>query len=724
MTLAAYVPALSGGFVWDDDAHVTNNPTLTTLDGLRRIWLEPTALPQYYPLVHTTFWIEHHLWGDAPLGYHLVNILLHAGAAVLLLFVLETLTVPGAWLAAAVFALHPVHVESVAWITERKNVLSGFFYLAAALCYLRFFGASQPRRGWLAAGFTLFIAALLSKTVAASLPLALLIVLWWKREHLGRRELAPLLPLFAAGAVMGFTTVWLEKHHVGAEGDAWSLSFLERCLLAGRALWFYAGKLVWPTNLTFIYPRWPIDAGAWWQYLYPVAALGVIAALARLRDRIGKAPLAAVLVFAGTLFPALGFFNVFPMLFSFVADHFQYLASIGLIAGASAGATIALRRMGTAPTASAAAAAVLLAVLGSLTWRQGRLYKDAETLWRDTLAKNPAAWMAHHNLALTLAARGEDVEAEGHLRATVRLAPEFELAHFALTHSLMNQGKLDEAAALCREEKERWPNALLTYENLGVLALLQGNTEQAKAQLTETLRLFPDSVTAHLDLANILAEQGRTDEATAHFAAVARIVGPFRAARLHDRLGVTFAKQQKLQQAIFEFSEALKLDPSATDARRHLAAADQRLASAVYARGETQRAETLLRDALGTMPTYADAHFGLTRVLLDQGKLDEAARLCEEEKALWPSDQQTLEDLGLLALQQGRLEEAAQWFLETIRLHPDSATAEANLADIFAKAGRPIEANEHYAALARIIGPENARRATSAGPRPGSPAPR
>jgi tetratricopeptide (TPR) repeat protein len=730
ITIAAYAPALRGGFVWDDDTHVTNNPTLRSLEGLSRIWVEPTALPQYYPLVHTTFWIEHHFWGDAPFGYHLVNVLLHALAAVLLLWVLEFLSVPGAWLAAAVFAVHPVHVESVAWVTERKNVLSAVFYLAAALCFLRFFEGSRHRRRWYVAGFGLFVAALLSKTVAASLPAALLIVLWWKRDRWRKAEVGPLLPLFAVGAAMGLATVWLEKHHVGAEGDAWSLSSVARCLVAGRALWFYAGKLCWPSNLTFVYPRWTIDAGVFWQYLFPLAAVAVVAALVRARDRIGKGPAAAILFFAATLFPALGFFSVFPMLFSYVADHFQYLASIGLIAGGAAGATVVARRMGPAGTRTGAlAAALLLALFGSLTRGQCRLYKNAETLWRDTLAKNPGAWIADQNLGVLLTARGADAEAESYFRAALAIIPAYApehqaITHFALTHALLDQGKLAQASALCREEAERWPHAQLTYENRGVLAVLQGNPDEAARQLNETLRLFPDSVTAHFGLAIILGEAGRHDEASAHTAAVARIVGPEAAARLHDKLGLGLAAQGKAEQAIAEFSESVRLDPGPQDARRHLAAANQRLASVRYARGDAKQAEQLLREALRVLPGYPDAHFALTRVLMDQGKLDDAAAMCREEAASWPADPQTLEDQGLLALQQGNAAEAERWFLETLRRDPGSATAEANLADIYAKAGRAQEASEHEKALARLIGASKGQPLPSSGSPPGSPAPR
>ncbi|MEE9296435.1 MAG: O-GlcNAc transferase, partial [Phycisphaerae bacterium] len=416
--VVAYIPALLGGFVWDDNAYVTENRTLESLSGLWRIWFEFGATPQYYPLVHTTFWIERHLWGLHPFGYHTVNVLLHAFNAVLVFAVLRRLNVRGAWVAAMIFALHPVHVESVAWITERKNVLSGAFYLSAMLAYLRYVeldhaaGEASRRRRCYVAALVLFVCALLSKTVTASLPAAILLILWWKRGRLRGRDLQPLIPMFIAGAILGLVTVWMELYNLrgtgrGAQGPEWDLSWVERCLVAGRAFWFYVGKLVWPTGLTFVYPRWPIDAGVWWQYLYPLAAVVVVGLLWSRRGRIGRAPVAATLFFAGTLTPALGFFNVYPFRYSFVADHFLYLGSLGLIVLFAAAVTALVERM-TEHLRSArhGLAAALFTILAVMVWNESHKYEDLEALWLDTLAKNPECWMAHNNLGNVYAREG------------------------------------------------------------------------------------------------------------------------------------------------------------------------------------------------------------------------------------------------------------------------------------------------------------------------------
>ncbi len=334
-TLAAYVPAMQGGFIWDDDDYVTDNAALRSLAGLAAIWLQPGAVPQYYPLTFTSLWLDYQLWGVAPAGYHVVNVLLHGTNAVLVWLVLRRLALPGAWLAAMVFALHPVHVESVAWITERKNVLSGAFYLGALLAYLRFAGLGAPAaeaERWrsYALAVALFVCALLSKTVTCTLPAVILLLLWWKRGRVTRAEASATVPLFVVGACLALVTIWMERTHVGAQGAAWLLSPIDRALIAGRAVWFYAATLAWPHPLTFVYPRWEIDAGAWWQYLFPLAAAAVTALLFFARARIGRGPLVAVLCFGVTLAPALGFVDVYPMRYSFVADHYQYLASVAV----------------------------------------------------------------------------------------------------------------------------------------------------------------------------------------------------------------------------------------------------------------------------------------------------------------------------------------------------------------------------------------------------------
>ncbi len=411
VTLVAYFGIWDAGYIWDDEDYVTQNPLLRVPDGLWRIWFSPAELPQYYPLVHTTFWIEHQLWGLQAAGYHVVNVVLHALNAVLFFGILRRLRVPGALVAALLFATHPVHVESVAWITERKNVLSGTFYLLSLGAWLRF--TDGARRAWLVS-FVLFACALLSKTVTCSLPAVFLLITWWQSPRgqspaqAIRERIPATLPFFVAGFVAAMVTAALERGHVRAEGPEFDFSVAERILIAGRALWFYAGNLIWPFGNCFNYPRWLLDASSLLQWAFPAAAVLLLAALYRAIPRIGRTPLFVALCFGGSLVPALGFFNIYPMRYSFVADHFQYLANLAPLALVAALGARAIGQGGSrSPLVARVVAGAVLALLTIQTQRALAAYEDAESLWVETLEQNPDSWLARTNLAGYLIQRGE-----------------------------------------------------------------------------------------------------------------------------------------------------------------------------------------------------------------------------------------------------------------------------------------------------------------------------
>jgi tetratricopeptide (TPR) repeat protein len=525
--LLAYLPALRAGYVWDDDSYLTGNRLLLSVDGLRRIWLEPTASPQYYPLVFSTFWLERRVFGLAPAGYHAVNVLLHAGVAFLVWRVLARLGVPGAYLAGLLFALHPVHVESVAWISERKNVLSGVFYLLALRAYLRHLGLRRPeeperpgRDYWIA--LASFVCALFSKTVTSTLPVVVVLLAFWRGRPLTRGAWLRLLPFFAVGAAAGLHTGWLERHHVGAQGADWTLTLVERWLVAGRALWFYAGKLAWPQPLVFIYPRWRLDAGSLAQQLYPLAAVAALVVLLLARRRIGNGPLVACLAFGVSLFPALGAFDVYPMRFSFVADHFQYLASIGLIALAAAALVGAAGRLGLPATAGRTLAIGLLALLATRTALQASCYRDAETLWRQTLRHNPDCWMAQNNLAIVLSRRGDWSEARALWVEAVRLRPDDADSRSNLGYALWRLGEREQAIAQYRLVLGRHPDHEGARFNLAEALAAQGRLAAAAAEFARIVARNPAHLEAQLGLGRALALLGRWQEALGPFAIGAR----------------------------------------------------------------------------------------------------------------------------------------------------------------------------------------------------------
>jgi tetratricopeptide (TPR) repeat protein len=562
MVLIAYAPAVGAGFIWDDEAYVTANRTLRSVDGLRQIWFEPVSIPQYYPLVHTAFWIEYHLWGPNASAFHVINILLHATSAILVWRLLVRLRVPGAWLGAALFAVHPIAVESVAWVTERKNVLSLTLALAALLAYLRFQpaedrGAAQDaqesrspesawRWYWLA--FALFLAALLSKTVVASLPAVLLVIYWWKRGRLTWADVLPLVPFFLVGAGLGGVTAWLEIHRVGAVGDEWPHGIVERTLIAGRAVWFYARKLAWPQPLIFFYPRFSIDTSVWWQYLFPAAAVGLLSALWLARGRIGRGPFAAALIFGGVLFPALGFFNVYPFRFSYVANHFAYHASIALMAVAAAAGALVARRLATDSRRIAVlAAAIVLIGVALVTGREASTYHSPETLYRATIERNPESAISYANLALYLNDLGRYDEALEMARTAVRVGPREAAAHNNLGMVLLSLGNRDGFKA--------------------------GQIEEAEEHLNDCLEINSKYAPAFSNLAYIMIKSRRYEEAISYFAR--SLEADPRDVRALYGMGMVLEATGKRAEAVDYYARALEQNPQFLQARQALARAGQ-----------------------------------------------------------------------------------------------------------------------------------------------------
>ena len=391
--LLAYLPVWHGGFIWDDDVYVTNNPLLTAPDGLRRIWFSLDSPSQYFPLTYTVFRIERSLWGLNPAGYHWVNILLHAVNALLVWRLLKRLSVPGAWLAAAIFALHPVQVESVAWITELKNVLSLFFILLTLFCWVEFVEERSKRLVVLAGAGVLRAGALQQDDgLHAAGGVAVDFVAERKADRWPR--LAQIVPFLAMGVGMGLLTVWWERYHQGTQGSAFfdglagTHSDCEPCALV------LPGKLVWPVNLTFSYPRWTINPADPLAYGWLVAGAGLGVAIYFARRFVGRGVEVATLFYVATLSPLLGFIMLYTFRYTFVADHYQYVACIGPIALAAAGITMAFERWGKGNLfLKPVFCGVLLLTLGVLTWRQAGMYADTETLWRTTLDRNPnSSW--------------------------------------------------------------------------------------------------------------------------------------------------------------------------------------------------------------------------------------------------------------------------------------------------------------------------------------------
>ena len=483
LVAAVYFPALSGGFVWDD-VILVSEPAIREASGLWRIWFQPWTLERenhYWPVVYTSFWVEYRLWGLAPLGYHLVNVLLHMVNSVLVWRLLAHLAVPAAWAVAAVFAVHPLHVESVAWIIERKDLLSAFFYLTTVLVWIRFVEA--PGWGRYLLALALFTAGLLSKSVVVTLPAALLIWHCWKRGGVTAADLRRLAPFFAVGLCITMGDFLLYAARVPL---SLGYSMVERLLIAARAWWFYPGKLLWPADLAVIYPLWDIRAGDPLAWVWVLAAAALAPLLWFGRRWFGPAPLAGALFYTVTLSPMLGFVDHNYMRYAFVADRFQYLAGIGVMGVlVVVGAAGAARLPGSLRMAAPCLLAAILAVLGAVTWHQAGIYRDGVTFFRHIVSHNPEARYAHLNLARALLKAGRPEEALAAARLAVEKLeerPDLADAHAVRGRALLKLGRLDEAEEALRRALDLAPRHRNAREDMAEVLRRQKRRLEAVGQ--------------------------------------------------------------------------------------------------------------------------------------------------------------------------------------------------------------------------------------------------
>ena len=632
LTLLFYIPTLRGMYIWDDDQWLTNNPTMTAPDGLSRIWTDPDASPHYYPLVFTTFWIEHKLWAfgspgpdgiTRPVGYHFDNLLLHIGSALLIFATLRRLKLPGgelgAWLAALLFAIHPVNVESVAWVSERKNCLSGFLFFASLYFALRFFAVTDEesqvqQSGTLkdhwpryTAALVLFLAAMLAKTAACALPPAILLLIWWRRGKISGREIALTIPFFAIAIVLGAVTASDEAASVGAVGPDFQYTMTQRILMAGNALPFYIGKLIWPTTVVQVYPRFPIVAGQpspSWLWIAPIADIALLVALWLLRKKISRGPLTALLFFAGVLFPTLGFINYYTMVYTFVADHYQYLACIGFIVLAVESILWAIRHgPDVIPTEDPQRFRNLVTTLvfggivlsfGTLAYGVSSLYDDSLRMWEYNGEVNPNSFIVWDNIAGARLAQSPP-DHDGAIAAyqkAIEVGPQDWRAYHKLGQIFLTDNNPDEAAKYLFRAEQLMPdfvrNGRVKYLEREALSTQAGDPEAqeagvwdiahspefllarnyedhsqwdaAIAQYQLDLKKFPQDAQAFFGMGNCYV--GKNDFAAAAAAYQKAIDLRPKYAAAYFNLGLALGQLHKDTEALAALQTARSLDPT------------------------------------------------------------------------------------------------------------------------------------------------------------------
>ena len=681
----SFVPAYQAGFVWDDTIF-TEAPAVREVGGLKNIWLSPRDIEKeghYWPVTYTTFWLEHKLWGFEPLGYHVVNVLLHAVNVLLVWRLLRRFAVPGAWIVAAVFAVHPLHVESVAWIIERKDVLSGLFYLTSFLAYVRFTDHKRPGRYLLALG--LFAAGLLSKTVVVTLPAALLIWHWWQRGHIARADLLRTAPFFAVGlAIAAADTAFYRTRETLALG----YSFVERILIAGRALWFYPGKLAWPDDLPVIYPLWDIRSGDAVGWLCVAGAVAIPVVLWLGRERWGRGPLACVAFYAATLSPALGLIEYGYMQFALVADRFQYLAGIGLLTLA---VTVLVQAAGRLPVAGVMVGKVLLvailALLGSLTWRHTGNFRDDLTLFSHIVSLNPEARDAHLNLSQALIEADRPRESLEASRAAAEQRPDSPGPHSNLGLALMALDRFEEAEAAFGRVLESNPRYRNARQNLGELRKKQGRYDEAVEQYRLALEIDPEFALGWAGLADAHFLAGQHEEAaeaaerslsiepdSQNAAALQLLLGRASTATIHTQ-AETLRAQQRHDEALALYREALEMDS-------RFAPAIAGMGIAFFELERYEEAIEWIERALDVSPELPEApslHRLTGRALQEVGRLEEATEHFVRTLELDPRNTEALDRLAFLSFNAGRYDGAIEYYRALLDIDPADATAHSNL---------------------------------------------
>jgi protein O-mannosyl-transferase len=562
--VVTYLPVSQAGFVYDDGIILTGNPCIVGPLGLKEIWTTNAA--DICPLVLSTFWLEHALWGLNPLLYHLVNILLHGFTAVVLWQVLRHLRVPGAWIGAALWTIHPVNVESVAWISEMKNTESGLFFLLSVVFFVKWLGTreldgrTESRWNY---GLTLLFAALAiaSKSSTVILPIILCLSAWWLEGRWYWRNLARTAPIFLMAFAAAIFSIWTQALHFASVTDPrWVRTWPERLVAAGDAVWFYLGKLLFPHPLILIYPRWQIDAKQWDSYLPLSGAILILVLFWLKREHWLRAWFFAFGYFLVALLPVLGLIDNFVFQYSLVFDHFQYLASMGPLALTGAG----LARLSDFPiprnvAGQIAVCSVLLLILGATSWQRTLVYKDAEALWIDTLAQNPNCWVGEVNLGSVLREEGQADQAIQHFQNALKINPNCVVAQNNLGDAIFEKGQVDEAIGHFRRALEIDPNFGPAHNNLGVALLQEGQLDEAILQFQKTIEIYPNLPQAYYSLGNTLFQKGRLNEAVNQFQKV--LVFTPNSFQAHYSIGRAFVRNGQLEEGITHFQKVLRLNP-------------------------------------------------------------------------------------------------------------------------------------------------------------------
>ena len=703
-----YWPALRGTWIWDDLAEIPNNPVLADPAGLGKIWAGASS-PDYFPLKTTVQWVEWHLWGSQALGYHVTSIALHSLSALLLWRLLRQLGVRQAWVGGLLFMVHPLAVESVAWISELKNTLSLPPLLLAMSAYVRF----EERRsetgapgGWAAYALSLgwFAAALLAKSTVVLYPVVLLLYSWWRRGRIAGKDVRASLPFFALALGLGLVTVWFQEHRAAYGADLVIGGLASRLAGAGLAAVFYVSKSVLPLGLMPIYPRWTVVPPSALQYL-PWVGLAAFSGWLWTRRGTdwGRAALFAWACFVASLLPVLGLIPMSYLRISWVADHFAYLALVP-VAGLAAAGWSAL----SAPTAGRAAAswfrrplflglalAAVGAALAAQSRREAEIYRDEGSFWTAAAQRNPGSWVAQNNLGLTVAREGRAAEAIDHYRTALRLNPNYAEADLSLANALLATGHATEAVGPYEAAARLQPLHPDTYAGLGLALAQSGRLPESVASYERALQLGPPSAQTENNLGNALARLGRGADAQAAYARALQLRPGY--AEAERNWGNLLSESGQLAAAADHYRRAVALEPGDPEAH-------YRLANALANAGQLAQAIAEYGEAVRLRPDFAAAHANLGLALTGSGRVAAALAELQEAVRLDPKDAEAHAYYGFSLAKAGRLPEAIDQYERALELNAADADVHYNLALALRAAGRDRDAQVQFDVAARLGG--------------------
>jgi tetratricopeptide (TPR) repeat protein len=677
-----YWPSLCGDWLWDDDQLVANNALVHDPYGLWKIWFQPGSSLDFQPLKGSVVWLQWLLWGSNTLGYHLTNVFLHIVGALLVWRLLSKFGLRRAWLGGLIFAIHPVQVESVAWIAELKNTLSLPPFLLAMCAWLDYDERGKERDYFLSLG--LFLTAMLCKPTMVMFPVVILLYAWWKRGRIGWKDVKASAPFFVVSLVLGLVTAWF-LHHYAVEEDAVTMGgFFSRLACAGLAIAFYFSKCFLPLGLLPIYPLWVIDPPTPWQFLPWPILLAVIYWLWTKRGSWGRHALLGLGFFLINLALFIGFNAAAYMKYTWVMDHLLYIPIIGLIGLVVAASEQMEKRLFTPIRYCGIGLATgVMLLLAWLSHAYAAKYLNSETLWTYELQHNSEAYLAHNNLGTILLEHGRIPEAIEHYEEALRIDPDFALANNNLGNALLDTGRTPEAIEHYERAVRVSPDNSAMHYNLGGALLRTGRTSEAIEQFELALRIDPTNSSAHFDpviyarmhytLGNTLQHTGRLPEATEQYEQAVQLQPDNAEARYS--LGNALFQTGRLTEAIEQYEQDLRIEPNHAEAHGNLGLALQQS-------GRLPEAIDQYKQALLLQPEYAEAHYNLGNALYQTGQLTEAIDEYEEALRVKPDYVEAHDNLGVALYRTGRKSAAMEQFEQALHINPNNVDARKNLAQL------------------------------------------